>query len=397
MEAFQEVLEDCQLVDIGYSGVWFTWERGNLPKMNIRERLDRGVANGKWLSLFPSGSNHHLSYSMSDHCPLLLDTNFGIRHSRNSSFRFEAWWTMEETVEQEIKASWESSKGSLFEKVERLQSNLRRWADAVKKGRNDLKKQLTKDLELLLDKERDDETMAEIINTKVHLNLEIDKDEMYWEQRARANWLQLGDKNSSFFHKFVSVRKKINTISRLEGNEGEEIIREREIEDEATSFFQRLFQSNGIGDLSHLLTGIEPSISLELNLALLSPFTAEEIKSALKGMGPTKVPGYDGFPALFFQKYWHIIGEDVENFYSGILNDDKELGFFNQTNIMLIPKIPNPKHLVNFRPISLCTVIYKIVVKTVANRLQEVIGRCIDNAQSAFVPGRLVTDNVFLA
>ncbi|MBA0818435.1 hypothetical protein Gohar_021253 [Gossypium harknessii] len=44
MEAFRKVLEDCSLVDVGYSGNWFTWERGNLPETNIQERLDRGVA-----------------------------------------------------------------------------------------------------------------------------------------------------------------------------------------------------------------------------------------------------------------------------------------------------------------------------------------------------------------
>ncbi|MBA0620387.1 hypothetical protein Godav_006107 [Gossypium davidsonii] len=52
MEAFREALEECLLEDLGYLGVWFTWERGNLPETNIRERLDRGVANDKWRQLF---------------------------------------------------------------------------------------------------------------------------------------------------------------------------------------------------------------------------------------------------------------------------------------------------------------------------------------------------------
>ncbi|KAA3476871.1 reverse transcriptase [Gossypium australe] len=56
MDAFRDTLEDCQLMDIGYSGSWYTWERGNLPETNIRERLDRGVANNKWMMLFPTGS-----------------------------------------------------------------------------------------------------------------------------------------------------------------------------------------------------------------------------------------------------------------------------------------------------------------------------------------------------
>lgn len=54
MEAFRTVLEDCNLRDIGFSGRWFTWEIGNLPETNIRERLDRGVAVEKWISLFPN-------------------------------------------------------------------------------------------------------------------------------------------------------------------------------------------------------------------------------------------------------------------------------------------------------------------------------------------------------
>lgn len=33
MEMFREILEDCQLFDMGYSGLWFTWERGNLPEI----------------------------------------------------------------------------------------------------------------------------------------------------------------------------------------------------------------------------------------------------------------------------------------------------------------------------------------------------------------------------
>ncbi|KAA3466906.1 reverse transcriptase [Gossypium australe] len=113
----------------------------------------------------------------------------------------------------------------------------------------------------------------------------------------------------------------------------------------------------------------------------------EEVRAALRGMGPTKAPGSDGFLALFFQKYWHIIGKEVMEYCLSILNGNKGVEPVNITEIVLIPKIPNPSTLVNFRPISLCTVMYKIVAKTIANRLQS----------SAFVPGRLITDNVLLA
>ncbi|KAA3466579.1 reverse transcriptase [Gossypium australe] len=114
-------------------------------------------------------------------------------------------------------------------------------------------------------------------------------------------------------------------------------------------------------------------------------------------MGPTKALGPDGFPALFFQWYWHIVGKDVTKFCLGILNTDQGFEQLNSTDIVLIPKTQNPITLASFRPISLCSVLYKIVTKVIANRLQEVIGECIDRAQSAFIPGRLISDNVLIA
>ncbi|KAG8475580.1 hypothetical protein CXB51_032446 [Gossypium anomalum] len=354
----------------GIRGCGLHGREGIYRKKNIKERLDRGVANDKWIHLFPKRAIHHLAHSISDHCPLLINTNEETTFKGSPNFKFEAWWTMEESIEQEIKNSWESSNGTIVEKLERLQIRLIRWASFINKGREGLKNKIMKELDELLAGDRDDDTMAKLIDTRVQLNIEIDKDEMYWEQRARANWIQLGNKNYAFFHKHASVRRRINTITRLETEDGRDIFDETAINEAASNYFQNLFSSRGIDNLSHLLRGINSNISSDVNADLLVPFTAEEVFLALKGMGPAKAPGCDGFPALFFQKFWHIIGKDVENFCLGILNEGRDIDSINLTDIVLIPKLPNPMSLVNFRPISLYTVLYKIVVKAIANRLQ---------------------------
>ena len=130
---------------------------------------------------------------------------------------------------------------------------------------------------------------------------------------------------------------------------------------------------------------------------LTSNFTTNEIKAALFQMGPTKAPWPDGMDALFFQKFWHIVGTTVVNavldyFNFGIMSPD-----INHTHIVLIPKIKSPEKMFDFQPISLCNVIYKIIFKVLANRLKQVFPNIISPTQSAFVLGRLITDNVLVA
>ena len=95
--------------------------------------------------------------------------------------------------------------------------------------------------------------------------------------------------------------------------------------------------------------------------------------------------------------FWHIVGDNVVSVVLEFLNTSYLLPDLNHTYIVLIPKIKNPIKVFDYRPISLCNVIYKIIAKVLANRLKQVLPHIISPTQSAFVPGRLITDNVLVA
>lgn len=147
----------------------------------------------------------------------------------------------------------------------------------------------------------------------------------------------------------------------------------------------------------NLLSFYAQNITEEMNRKLTEPFSEEEISDALFQIGPLKAPGPDGFPARFFQKNWGILKEDVVRAVKIFFVDGQMQEGVNDTVIVMIPKKSLAEDMKDFRPISLCNVVYKVVAKCLVNRLRPLLHDVISEAQSAFVPGRLITDNALIA
>ena len=90
------------------------------------------------------------------------------------------------------------------------------------------------------------------------------------------------------------------------------------------------------------------------------------------------------------------MGSDITKVVLHILNDQGDISGWNKTLITLIPKVKEPKNVKYFHPISLCNVLYKIVSQSITKRFRLILNDVIGESQSAFVPGRLITDNVLV-
>lgn len=107
-------------------------------------------------------------------------------------------------------------------------------------------------------------------------------------------------------------------------------------------------------------------------------------------MPPSRAPGPDGMTALFFLKYWHVVGNDVTSAVKSFFRSGKLVRGINHTHITMVPKVKCPMNMTQLRPKP------KILSKVLANRLCTVLPTIISESQGAFVAGRYIMDSILI-
>ena len=120
---------------------------------------------------------------------------------------------------------------------------------------------------------------------------------------------------------------------------------------------------------------VKRKLILEASYWLSRDVTYSEIKTAMFQTHPDKAPGPDG--------YWELVGANVCKAVHYFFTTGRLLTEVNHTFVTLVPKSSNASHLNDFRPISCCNTLYKVISKVLSNRLQHVIGELISPNQCA--------------
>lgn len=354
----------------------------------------------------------HLDWYSSDHRPICLRVDIVDSYAQASRFRrhfkFEEMWIPDDMCKDIVEKCWlernvslsgtEGSETSFINTIELCGRRLAEWG---KKKKRDVFREIDKQNALLQDAYQvsPNPDFSKISDIERSLDKAMTAEEIYWKQRSRENWLKWGDRNTKWFHKRASFRRKKNTIHGVFNKQGSWVEKTENIEAVFIEYFKTLFESSTPDSRSfnEAIVSIPRCMSQEMNDHLLTPFSEEEIKVALFQMFPTKAPGPDGFPALFYQQFWNIVRGKTVASCLNILNNRSSVRDLNHTNIVLVPKIKHPKAASDFRPINLCNVSYKLIAKSIANRLKPILQSIISEAQSAFVLGRLISDNFLIS
>ncbi|XP_004289445.1 PREDICTED: putative ribonuclease H protein At1g65750-like [Fragaria vesca subsp. vesca] len=165
----------------------------------------------------------------------------------------------------------------------------------------------------------------------------------------------------------------------------------------AVDFFSKFFSENDYVDSRVVSLWTFPRIEQHNLFACSVPISMLEVKNALFGIGGLKAPGVDGFPAIFYQHHWKDYASKIFNVVNTAFSSCSVPPDLNQTIISLIPKFEGPQHMVNFRPISLCNTIYKVISKIIVARIRPFMQQLIIPNQVSYVPGRHISDNIMIA
>ncbi|KAJ9536718.1 hypothetical protein OSB04_un000103 [Centaurea solstitialis] len=216
-------------------------------------------------------------------------------------------------------------------------------------------------------------------------------------QRAKVKWLAEGDANTRYFHRVIEERQHSRHIHSVCNAAGEYVFDD----DVAMAFIDHFMSIIGTKDLQVIPemsdSLFQNRLSMGNSIHMIRVVQDSEIRDALFSIGNDKAPGSDGFSSKFFKAAWGIVGTDVlvaihNFFYRGHLA--KEL---NHTLLCLLPKSPNATSVSDFRPIACCSVLYKCISKVLVGRLKPYLDGLINKAQSAFIPGRKIGDNILMA
>ncbi|XP_018467689.2 uncharacterized protein LOC108839423 [Raphanus sativus] len=402
MRDFSECLQRCLLSDLHYSGISFTWSNSSVSK-----KLDRILCNEDWLEAFPESIAVFGKPGISDHSPCctFLDQ---LKPPQKRPFRFFAHLNCHPDFRNLVKATWNSlpfhgtRQLVVSKKLKEMKPIIRSFN---KENFSEIEKRVQEAFDHLTDCQQESLSTPSLAAAAAEKSAHAKwftlakAEDKFLHQRSRVQWSAEGDAGTAFFHRAIRARQAQNHIHYLMEN-GSIIDTLDGIKCHAVNHFQQLLGGPNVATTSSpadIASVMQVKCSSEAISALAAPFSDLDIEKAFLSLPKNKSPGPDGYPAEFFTANWKVVGRDMIDAVKEFLSTGDLLQQWNATLLILVPKKTTATKITEFRPIACCNTVYKVASKLLANRLKDHLPTLISTSQSAFVPGRLLVENVLLA
>ncbi|XP_022024451.1 uncharacterized protein LOC110924768 [Helianthus annuus] len=339
MVEFKECVDSIEVFDINASGLHYTWTNKQQNQWAVFKKIDRILGNSKFIDTFQSAAACFKLYRSSDHTPCILVFP-NITREKPKPFKFVNILADKEGFEEEVKRIWNFGYPGIYK-------------------------------------------------------LAVRDEALFLQRKSKLDWLDLGDSNTKYFHNVVKAknhRSRIFSIKDASGKVFEGDMVYHVMVDHDAKFFGPTINVSAqpTPDLFHTM------LSNEKAEFMVRQVTDDEIKKAIFSIAGNKAPGPDGYTSVFFKRAWNEVGNDVCCAVKEFFHNGKLLQQLNHTVVSIIPKVSTPDSITNYRPISCCNTLYKCISKIISERMKNGLADIVGINQSAFVPGRRISDNILL-
>ncbi|XP_048604962.1 uncharacterized protein LOC106398491 [Brassica napus] len=338
-------------------------------RTHLSKKLDRVLCNEEWLECFPESIAVFGKPGISDHSPCctFLDQ---LKPPQKRPFRFFSHLNHHPDFHNLVGAVWNSLPilGSkqlcVSKKLKEMKAFIRTFN---KENFSEIEKRVQEAFDHLTDCQHASLSAPTSLTAAA-------------EKSAHDKWYTLAKAEDKF------LRQRTRVQLSVDGDAG--------------NYFQ-----NPLGGVNTPTTSSPPDIasimqvkcSAEAVTSLAALFSDLDIEKAFLSLPMNKSPGPDDYPAEFFTGNWRVVGRDMIAAVKEFLSTGELLQQWNAILLILVPKKVNANKITEFRPIACCNTVYKVASKLLANRLKDHLSTLISTSQSAFVPGRLLVENVLLA
>ncbi|KAL2224643.1 UNVERIFIED_CONTAM: hypothetical protein Sindi_3063100 [Sesamum indicum] len=378
----------------------------NTSMRSLWKRLDRILINDRWLARFPSAYYHSLTPRTSDHSPLVLHGD--IQQHNGGMFRFDNYLAHSPEFIHNVQNIWHHEiVGIPMYAVTRKLKALKPVFRLQRRNKGDLTMnvQLAKgfldEAQQLVSSDRQNELYLLLEHCCRIVYAKAAKlEQIMLQQRAKMQWMKDGDQCSRVFFRKIAQRRVRRRILQINDENGFTHTDLGEIAHEFVSYYQNLLGGTRRRlsvDIRYLRPWARHCITDEEANQLLLPISADDVKQAMFDIADDKAPGPDGYSSRFFKAAWPVVGEEVTRAVLDFFSTGKLLKQVNSTILALIPKVHTPMSVNDFRPISCCNVLYKIIAKLLVQKISVLLDKIVSPCQTAFIPGRSIGDNIMLA